>query len=545
MTKIKLKNARPKAPWGAIISSAIGGLGQIWGQQKQADLQKQQLAEQRKMYEAQMQNQQMQNNAMTLNNYFGTLQPRDEYMQYPTGGRVRRKLKNAGKANRRLQVTDGGYALPVGNGLYYIPEGATHDMINESGRTGVGMTYGGTPFEVEPNELVAKSGNDAIVFSPKVGPVIDGLNPVQAVLAGYPRNYVAELQEAKKGNISSNNNNGRPKAPFGRNSIYDDPPETRFNNIWAYDRNSDMYNAGEMSTGPTAVGSLRRPILELNKEMFNSVLPASVGLSGQTRRHAVRSGKWKTENDGSYTGLSDWFGGKFKPIDYINGVVQTTLPFFGHLSSRSNLNSIRDMYKDFAANVINGSTGQYTPMAYTSLDTRVRNDAELAALQEEYQNEANISRQNIAGSSNYLNRINELNTQRNLGGNKIFDNTRASNLELRNKDAELRNQFAINNATTKAAYDQAKLNANLDLLKQRADFETSNLSDTRGLWNAVGNAIGGTLDTAKQDLQNSREMTMALSLIPNVEQREDLFKVAPWLRKYWKPYTLNRAKTKL
>jgi len=530
MARIKLKNARPKAPWGAIISSAIGGLGQIWGQQKQADLQKQQLAEQRRMYEAQMQNQQMQNNAMTLNNYFSTLQPRDEYMQYPTGGRVRRKLKNAGKANRRLQVTDGGYALPVGKGLYYIPEGATHDMINESGRTGVGMTYGGTPFEVEPNELVAKSGNDAIVFSPKVGPVIAGLNPVEAVLAGYPKQQVLALQEGKKNMLGADKFEGnRLRGELGlslrggrrRYRNNNNTNDRLLHNGWDNRNIEDgVYN------GP-ATPTLFNESLEYPRI---KEVPSDLTVVGHRPERVQVPLPPKQGDNVSGGNFSDWFGGALKPIDLINAGVQTGLATLAQTTSRSNANDIRQMFKDFSASLLNGIY-DYNPVAYTSLDTRVRNDAELAALQEEYQNEANVGRQNTASSANYLNRINELNTQRNLGANKIFDTTRASNLELRNKDAELRNQVAMQNASNRVQNAANLLNAQSNLLNQRTGFEMSNVESNAQQMADYAAIAGNTFQTMMDRLRDRH--LIQLAGLRNGNTWDYMMKNLPWLRNYY------------
>lgn len=118
-------------------------------------------------------------------------------LPYRRGGRQR--LRNA------VSITDGGVAIPEGNGTFLL-RGNTHEQVNESGNTGIGINVGGKEIEAENNEVVDTTNNSLRVFSNSLSiPVMtrDGvmyMTPSKAVLAGYNKNKVFNIQQALNGN---------------------------------------------------------------------------------------------------------------------------------------------------------------------------------------------------------------------------------------------------------------------------------------------------------------------------------------------------------
>ena len=118
-------------------------------------------------------------------------------LPYRRGGRQR--LRNA------VSITDGGIAIPEGNGTFLL-RGNTHEQINESGNTGIGINVGGKEIEAENNEVVDTNNNSLRVFSNSLSiPVMTRngimyMTPSKAVLAGYNKNKVFDIQQAMNGN---------------------------------------------------------------------------------------------------------------------------------------------------------------------------------------------------------------------------------------------------------------------------------------------------------------------------------------------------------
>lgn len=125
------------------------------------------------------------------------------------GGRV--KLRNA----RGIEITDGGYALPVeetDTGMLYELRGDNHEQSHKVGntrKTGVGVRVGNRVVEGEGNgnsstgELVLTTPDGAIFLSKHT---INGFNPREAVLRGMHPMVAYQLQETMKRNRNEKSN---------------------------------------------------------------------------------------------------------------------------------------------------------------------------------------------------------------------------------------------------------------------------------------------------------------------------------------------------
>jgi hypothetical protein len=93
---------------------------------------------------------------------------------------------------KRIKITDGGYAIPLGND-YFLMRGRTH----EQGGIGIGENKKNN-IEVENGEIVKIGQKDIKVFSDQ--PMLNGISPANALLMGARPEDVFTAQQAINGN---------------------------------------------------------------------------------------------------------------------------------------------------------------------------------------------------------------------------------------------------------------------------------------------------------------------------------------------------------
>ena len=101
---------------------------------------------------------------------------------------------------RRLRVTDGGYAVPLGNN-YFLMKGKTHEQ------GGIGLS---DKVEVENNEIVKVNKDSAKVYSAQ--PMIAGYSPAELILRGASPRKVFSIQQSLNGD--NNDGYGREGTDF-------------------------------------------------------------------------------------------------------------------------------------------------------------------------------------------------------------------------------------------------------------------------------------------------------------------------------------------
>jgi type II secretory pathway pseudopilin PulG len=197
-----LKNGgRERAFWGALIGAAASLIGTGLSISAQSRNQKEALAEQARIRREQEEQERAEQQTNTMNNYFATLGKEEEdELVYKKGGR--RKLRNAG-----ARITDGGYAIPIGNNTSLL-QGSLHSQINESGNTGIGIKVGNKEIEAENGEVVQKKGDEFRVFSAQ--PMLAGISPAQAVMEGADEDKVFKAQESIKRRYHLRNGKSTP-----------------------------------------------------------------------------------------------------------------------------------------------------------------------------------------------------------------------------------------------------------------------------------------------------------------------------------------------
>lgn len=213
---------RPKAWLGAVIGAASSLASGLIGSRSAKKQQEEALRQQRNQAIMQ-QNAQLAsvyNSALAGNANLANIDYTDN-MIYRCGGR---KKARSGIA-RRLEspyITDGGVAIPLGNGLSLL-RGATHEDINETGQTGIGINTGKGEIEAENGEVIQNTGKELRIFSDQ--PIFNGISPADAVQAGYNPNRVFNAQERVKSRLGIKNPS--KKAPWGDNVDIQESDATR------------------------------------------------------------------------------------------------------------------------------------------------------------------------------------------------------------------------------------------------------------------------------------------------------------------------------
>ena len=128
---------------------------------------------------------------------------------YACGGR--KSLRAATGA--KVKITDGGVAIPIGNGNFLL-RGSSHNQVNESGHTGIGMKVGKRTIEAEGGEVIRPTRKSLLIYSRRL-PLANGLTPAQSVLAGYNPQDVFAAQQQENGNNSTPVKGNRKKAAVG------------------------------------------------------------------------------------------------------------------------------------------------------------------------------------------------------------------------------------------------------------------------------------------------------------------------------------------
>ena len=184
---------RPQAFWGAFIPAAINFVGGLITSSQQAKAQKRALEEQQRLAQQQLNISNQNQLASTLNNYASAQQSYDDKdynLKYRIGG-----VKRLG--GRNIMITDGGNAKRIGNNTYLL-RGGSHEDINETGQTGVGINVGGNEIEAEGGEVAQRKGNSLRIYSAQ--PILGGISPAQAIMRGYNKDKVFNAQQRFKKN---------------------------------------------------------------------------------------------------------------------------------------------------------------------------------------------------------------------------------------------------------------------------------------------------------------------------------------------------------
>ena len=176
---------RKKCWIGAAIMGATSIAGSLFG----AAAQKREMRRQKNIQDWQNTTQEAANMTSALNN---SQDYQEDYLrQFRTAARLGKTLGAKG-----IYITDGGDATKIDNNTYLL-RGGSHEDVNETGQTGIGINVGGNEVEAEGGEVAQKKNGALRIFSAQ--PILsNGMSPAQAILRGYNKDKVFSQQQAFK-----------------------------------------------------------------------------------------------------------------------------------------------------------------------------------------------------------------------------------------------------------------------------------------------------------------------------------------------------------
>lgn len=176
---------RKKCWIGAAIGAATSIAGSLFGNSAQ----KREMRRQQSIRDWQNATQEAANMTSVLNN---SRDYQEDYLrQFRTAARLGKTLGAKG-----IYITDGGNATKIGNNTYLL-RGGSHEDVNETGQTGIGINVGGNEVEAEGGEVAQKKNGALRIFSAQ--PILgNGMSPAQAILRGYNKDSVFSQQQAFK-----------------------------------------------------------------------------------------------------------------------------------------------------------------------------------------------------------------------------------------------------------------------------------------------------------------------------------------------------------
>lgn len=193
---------RKKCWIGAAIGAATSIAGSLFGN----GAKKREMRRQKSIQDWQTTTQEAANMSAALNN---SQDYQEDYLrQFRTAARLGKRLGAKG-----IYITDGGDATKIGSNTYLL-RGGSHEDVNETGQTGIGINVGGNEVEAEGGEVAQKKNGALRIFSAQ--PILgNGMSPAQAILRGYNKDKVFSQQQAFK----------------KRNGLKDDGSKAAFGNL--------------------------------------------------------------------------------------------------------------------------------------------------------------------------------------------------------------------------------------------------------------------------------------------------------------------------
>lgn len=197
---------RKKCWIGAAIGAATSIAGSLFGNSAK----KREMRRQKSIQDWQNTTQEAANMTTALNN---SQDYQEDYLrQFRTAARLGKTL-----GAKSIYITDGGDATKIGNNTYLL-RGGSHEDVNETGQTGIGISVGGNEVEAEGGEVAQKKNGALRIFSAQ--PILgNGMSPAQAILRGYNKDKVFSQQQAfkKRNGLKDDGNKAQIGGYYGAN----------------------------------------------------------------------------------------------------------------------------------------------------------------------------------------------------------------------------------------------------------------------------------------------------------------------------------------
>lgn len=533
----KLRDARPKAFWG-LVASGLGTVANMFLDNQRSKTQREQFEEQKQLQLDDLKRQGMMNDITSINNYFANDKPVERAYMFKRGGSI-------GKRGRKFSIKNG-KLIPVDDSLSYIV-GPSHST------GGVPIDDGRAKFEAEGGEALERRPNEDVVYSNSEDmrtPLLEGETPAEYVTSrpydNVAKQYAQEVQEGMKRtlrNASPVGKNGRPMADLG----------DRYNR-WGY-RNKDWRNgilnwfndespSGNVTNAGWNSGMQYRDYPSINVTERLAYSPKlKFGIQSnpadtQSPLNPINMARPLKVLTNNRQDLADWFGGDVKPLDWALLGVNTILPFFAYRNSNSNFEKQKELMANWQKELNGLKTGLATP-SYISQNTDIDDTATRRELRNSYYTAGLLNRRNTASANNMLDKHNTMFNAYQTELSKAMQDTANKELELRNTDIGVRNQFNMAAMNANADWRRALLSANLDLHKMESGMYDSHFDSNEGLINALMQGAGIFAQSVHDRQQERRNLELALAT-GRPETIDYLRNRVPWIRRslrYYSPLT--------
>lgn len=390
-----------------------------------------------------------------LNNYNYEDRNTTDEMRY--GGKARSKRRVP------IKITDGGVAQRIGNNTFLL-RGSSHEQVNPSGQTGIGIKVGNNEIEAEGGEVAQRVGNALRIFSAQ--PMINGVSPAQAVEAGANKNRIFAIQEALK--RKGYKCGGRVKLK----------PGGKVNPIFKYNDYTGIEDLPNSNTGISS-GTYNNGNLSLSqaeKTIFpKGFVSHDSNNIGSSKTDTAPIDNWWNRN-GMSVNSSDWIG------------LGTDLA--GSLALGAfNTNAYKNLKYDY-------KLPNYVDEIPVAFDTTYHNGAQRATVERNRLNAQKIIANNTSSANTAVQRMQQSNADAMMETNKLWDEKANKEVELRNMAAQNEQQVRARNAAARNQYYQNVA----EIQNKRIDAENANrlarsnawVTSLQGLQGAANNFLNST-----------------------------------------------------
>lgn len=392
-----------------------------------------------------------------INNYNYEDRNTTDEMRY--GGKARSKRRVP------IKITDGGVAQRIGNNTFLL-RGSSHEQVNPSGQTGIGIKVGNNEIEAEGGEVAQRVGNALRIFSAQ--PMINGVSPAQAVEAGANKNRIFAIQEALK--RKGYKCGGRVKLkPGGKvNPIF------KYNNYIGIEdlpNSNTGISSGTYDNGNLSLGQAEKTIFPKGFVSHNS------NNIGSSKTNTTPIDNWWNRN-GMSVNSSDWIG---LGTDLAGSLALGAF-------NRSAYNNLKYDYK----------LPNYVDEIPVAFDTTYHNGAQRATVERNRLNAQKIIANNTSSANNAVQRMQQSNAEAMMETNKLWDEKANKEAELRNMAAQNEQQVRARNAAARNQYYQNVA----EIQNRRIDAENANRLARSNAW---ATSLQGLQGAANNFLNSTRQ----------------------------------------
>lgn len=379
------------------------------------------------------------------------------------------EMRYGGKARSKrrvpIKITDGGIAQKIGNNTFLL-RGSSHEQVNPSGQTGIGIKVGNNEIEAEGGEVAQRVGNALRIFSAQ--PMINGVSPAQAVEAGANKNRIFAIQEALK--RKGYKCGGRAKLkPGGKvNPIF------KYNNYAGIEdlpNSNTGISSGTYNNGNLSLGQAEKTIFPKGFVSHDS------NNIGSRKTDTAPIDNWWNRN-GMSVNSSDWIG------------LGTDLA--GSLALGAfNTSAYKNLKYDY-------KLPNYVDEIPVAFDTTYHNDAQRAAVERNRLNAQKIIANNTSSANTAVQRMQQSNANAMMETNKLWDEKANKEAELRNMAAQNEQQVRARNAAARNQYYQNVA----EIQNKRIDAENANRLARSNAWST---SLQGLQGAANNFLNSTRQ----------------------------------------